>query len=109
MTPGKDAAIADGYKDLCFTNNQETPIYIWGNADGSKVSFIIFGKETRPENRSIDFEVEKLYEKSYEGGNSPELDVALWKIVKVDGVETERIKMHTDHYEPSIPDSSGDS
>lgn len=109
LTPGKDAAIADGYKDLCFTNNQETPIYIWGNADGSKVSFIIFGKETRPENRSIDFEVEKLYEKSYEGGNSPELDVALWKIVKVDGVETERIKMHTDHYEPSIPDSSGDS
>ncbi len=108
LTPGRDAAIADGYKDLVFTNDKDVPLYIWGEADGDVVSFIIFG-ESVPENREITFEVEELYKKEYEGGSSPELDVALWKIVKVDGVETERIKMHTDHYEPSIPDSNGDS
>lgn len=119
LTPGRDAAIADGHKDLVFTNDKDVPLYIWGVADGNEVSFIVFGKKDTPENRTVSFEVEELYRKEseievkydsskptgyedYEGTNSPELDVALWKIIKIDGEENERIKMHTDHYEPSI-------
>ena len=39
-------------------------------------------------------------EESYSVAGSPEMEVELWKIVKVDGVETERIKLHTDYYAP---------
>ncbi len=116
VDPGKDAAISEGYKDLCFTNNKDFPIYIWGDADGYLVTFYIFGQETRPDNREIEFETVELYrnepetvveedptippEDSYSVAGSPEMEVELWKIVKVDGVETERIKLHTDYYAP---------
>ena len=40
---GTDAAVASGYKDLKFKNNFDTPIYITSHANGSKLSFTIFG------------------------------------------------------------------
>ena len=50
-----DAAIADGIKDLQFKNNQETPVYIEGYTSGGVIYFNIYGKETRPANRRVDF------------------------------------------------------
>ncbi len=116
VDPGKDAAISEGYKDLCFTNDKEFPIYIWGVADGSRVTFRVFGQETRPANREVTYETVELYrnppetvtvedpslpagEEDFTAG-SPEMEVELWKIVTVDGEEVERTRLHTDYYAP---------
>ena len=51
----KDAAIAEGVMDLAFVNTTDAPIYIVGYAYGGTLSFTIYGHETRPANRSIEF------------------------------------------------------
>ena len=56
----RDAAIAGDYKDFKFKNNTDVPVYIAATADGSTLSFRIYGEETRPENRKISFESETL-------------------------------------------------
>lgn len=101
VSPGKDAAVSeDGGKDLVFTNNRETPIYIEGYTDGTNVYFFVYGVEDRPENRKVAFEATETYRKEYaEGG--VEVDAYLEKIVTIDGEEVSRVKLHTDHYEPS--------
>ena len=101
VSPGKDAAVSeDGGKDLVFTNNRETPIYIEGYTDGTNVYFFVYGVEDRPENRKVTFEATETYRKEYaEGG--VEVDAYLEKIVTIDGEEVSRVKLHTDHYEPS--------
>lgn len=55
VDPSKDAAIAEGVMDLAFYNNTDAPIYIVGYAYGGTLSFTIYGHETRPSNRSIEF------------------------------------------------------
>lgn len=50
-----DAAIAEGSMDLVFRNNLDTPIFISGYAYGGELSFTVWGKETRPANRSIEY------------------------------------------------------
>jgi vancomycin resistance protein YoaR len=55
-----DAAIAGTYKDLKFKNNTDTPIYIEAYTEGKKITFTIYGQETRPEGRTIDFKQETL-------------------------------------------------
>lgn len=55
VDPSKDAAIAEGVMDLAFVNNLNTPIYIVGSAYGGVLNFTIYGEETRPANRSIEF------------------------------------------------------
>ncbi|MDO4522497.1 MAG: VanW family protein [Eubacteriales bacterium] len=50
-----DAAIAEGLMDLVFTNNQKTPIFISGYAYGGELTFSVYGKETRPEDRYVEF------------------------------------------------------
>ena len=101
VSPGKDAAVSeDGGKDLVFTNNRETPIYIEGYTDGTNVYFFVYGVEDRPENRKVTFEATETYRKEYaEGG--VEVDAYLEKIVTIDGEEVSLVKLHTDHYEPS--------
>ena len=101
VSPGKDAAVSeDGGKDLVFTNNRETPIYIEGYTDGTNVYFFVYGVEDRPENRKVTFEATETYRKEYaEGG--VEVDAYLEKIVTIDGEEVSRVKLHMDHYEPS--------
>lgn len=110
-----DAAIAGTYKDIKITNNQDTPIYIEGRAEGRKLTFTIWGKETRASNRTVEFESEIL--SSTPAGVTEQPDPTLpagqtvqvssghngrksrlWKIVKVDGVETERSIVSTDTY-----------
>lgn len=111
-----DAAISGTEKDFKFTNNTDYPIYIAGSTTEDKqITFTIYGKETRPENRSLSFETEKISETEPEGEKiiaDPSQPVGYkstqsahtgykanyWKIVKVDGVETEREKLNTSYY-----------
>ncbi len=55
VEPSMDAAIAEGSMDLVFCNNLDTPILISGYAYGGELTFSIWGKETRPADRSISF------------------------------------------------------
>ena len=106
VDPSADAAIAGSYKDLKFKNNLSTPIYIEGYADGSTLTFKIYGEETRPANREVSFISETLSttqptvqfkatgaevgtvtktQSSHTGKTA-----RLWKVVTVDGVEESR-------------------
>ena len=61
VQPSRDAAIAENLLDFRFKNNYDTPILIEGYIDGNnELQFHIYGKETRPESRSIAFESEML-------------------------------------------------
>ena len=55
VDPADDAAIAGTYKDLKFTNNLDTPIYIEAYTSNKTVTFSIYGEETRPANRTLKF------------------------------------------------------
>ena len=114
-----DAAIAGTYKDFKFTNNTEYPIYIEGyTTEEKKITFNIYGKETRPAGRTISFEsvetskTEPDGEKIIADSSHPVGFIStqsahigytgeLWKIVKQDGVEVDRIKINKSTYNPS--------
>lgn len=119
VKPSQDAAIAGTVKDLKFKNPYETPIYIEGRVDGGSLTFTIYGQETRPANREIKYVSETLgvidpgppttkVDPSLRPGAQVREQSAhrgmrsrLWKYVYVDGVETEKIILHTDYYMPS--------
>lgn len=106
VKPSMDAAIAGDYKDLCFVNNQDTPIYIEGYTVGKNVRFNIYGHDTRPENRVVTYESEVVSQQDpgiqfvATGDPAGYIAVAqgkhtgyvarLWKVVTVDGVEESR-------------------
>ncbi len=114
-----DAAISGTSKDFKFTNNSENPIYIEGiTTEDKTVVFNIYGVETRPSNRKVEFVSEKLSETVPEGEKiiaDPAAPVGsittqsahtgytgkLWKIVTVDGKETERTEVNKSTYQPS--------
>ena len=116
VKPSEDAAIAGTVKDLKFKNNYTTPIYIEGSVNGGTLTFTVYGKETRPANRTIEFVSETLGTinpgppiTKVDGSLRPGAQVReqsahvgkssrLWKVVYVDGVETERNILHTDSY-----------
>lgn len=116
VKPSQDAAIAGTYKDIKITNPYDTPLYIEADTEGRKLTFTIYGQETRPENRTIKFVSETLQRidpgapiEQQDGTLAPGARVQvqsahigyksrLWKYVYVDGVETERILLNTDTY-----------
>ena len=49
-----DAAIAGTYKDMKFENQYDFPIYIEGRANGSAITFTVYGEKTNPE-RTVEF------------------------------------------------------
>ncbi len=119
VPPSNDAAIAGTYKDIKVTNPYDTPIYVEGGTSGRTLTFTIYGKETRPANRTIKFQSETL---SVQSAGEPITKVdpslapgarvrvqsahqglksRLWKCVYIDGVETERTLLHTDTYNAS--------
>jgi vancomycin resistance protein YoaR len=55
-----DAALAGTWKDLKIRNNTDTPIYIEGIYSSGKITFNIYGVETRPSNRTIEYKSETL-------------------------------------------------
>lgn len=119
VEPSRDAAIAEGVKDLKFRNNYDSPILIEGYVDGSnRVHFAIYGKETRPESRKVEYESETLdrqeYTKKYvEDAESPIGSVVrdgtaingrtarLWKVVYEDGKEISRKVYNNSKYKAS--------
>lgn len=114
-----DAAISGTAKDFKFTNNTDYPIYIEGYTTSDKqVVFNIYGVETRPENRKVSFESVKISETVPDteriiGDPSMALGSIsvqsahtgyvgeLWKIVTVDGTQTERTQVNKSTYQPS--------
>lgn len=114
-----DAAIAGTYKDLKFTNNYGTPIYVEGYTSGKNLTFTIYGKETRAANRTIKFVSETLSvvnpgepimkvdntlppgAKIREQSSHTGVKSRLWKYVYIDGVEKEKTLLHTDTYNAS--------
>lgn len=114
VDPSMDAAIAGDYKDLKFVNSTETPIYIEGSVSGGYITFKIYGKETRPENRSIAFVSETLSTtkpgkkfvassaslgtKSTEDSGHTGLTAQLWKVVYENGTEVSREVFNTSTY-----------
>lgn len=106
VKPSMDAAISEGYKDLKFTNNLETPIYIEGYTSGGEVGFVVYGQEYRPEGRSVTYESETLetIEPEVEltasqdsfgtitqtGSPHTGYNACLWKIVSENGKETKK-------------------
>lgn len=103
VDPSADAAIAGEYKDFKFKNNLDTPVYIEGYANGSSVTFTIYGEETRDPNREISFVSETLSTTNpgvkFEASSAAIGSISktqsshtgktarLWKIVTVNGVD----------------------
>ena len=111
-----DAAISGTQKDFKFTNNLDDPIYIEGyTTDSKEVYFTIYGVEKRPSNRTVEFESVEISRTEPEGVNivadssQPVGHISsqsahtgyvgeLWKIVKENGVETERVRINKSTY-----------
>lgn len=56
VQPSADAAIAGTYKDFKFKNSTDAPIYIEGyTTEDKQIVFNIYGQETRPSNRKIEY------------------------------------------------------
>lgn len=116
VEPSMDAAIAGFTKDFVFKNNQDYPVYIEGITNGSTITFNIYGKETRPENRTVSFESEiisktdpiNIYNANgalpagtitrTSGAAHTGYTAKLWKIVTVDGVEESRTEFNNSKY-----------
>lgn len=50
-----DAAIAEGSMDMVFRNNLDTPIFISGYGYGGELTFTVWGQETRPADRYVEY------------------------------------------------------
>jgi hypothetical protein len=117
VKPSMDAAISEGYKDLKFKNNTDAPIYIEGYTTGGKLTFAIYGKETRPEGRKISYVseiVSKTAAKKKFVASSDAVGVLsktvsghdavkakLWKVVTENGVEVSRVEVNSSNYQSS--------
>ncbi|MCR5145711.1 MAG: VanW family protein [Lachnospiraceae bacterium] len=118
VEPSMDAAIAEGIKDFQFKNNGEYPIYIEGYTSDGNLYFNIYGKETRPANRKVEFvsEVTAMEDPGKQFVPVEEQPIGyvetttkahigytarLWKIEYVDGVETSRKIFNNSKYKPA--------
>lgn len=119
VEPSRDAAIAGDVKDLKFKNNYDTPIYIEGYIDDSnQLTFNIYGKETRKEGRTVEFESETLSTEEagrtykadpsaplgsmeYEGSPHTGKTARLWKTVKQNGKKVSRDVVNESTYQKS--------
>ncbi len=113
-----DAAIAGTYKDMRFINNTDAPIYLEGICSNGKITFNIYGHETRDSNRTVSFESEIISQEEatiqfnldatqalgyWNVEQSAHLGTVsrLWKIVEVDGVEVSREVFNNSTYQAS--------
>ena len=117
VQPSKDAAIAEGIMDMAFVNNTDSPIYIYGYCYGGQITFTIYGHETRPSNRSIEFEskvtsqtdpqgIQLVADTSQNVGyinqvQSPHTGYTaeLWKNIYVDGQLTDSVQVNSSTYQ----------
>lgn len=117
VDPSKDAAIAGTYKDFKFVNNTQYPIYIEGITADKKITFNIYGVETRSASRTIDFVSETVSETpptvvlaatgdnlghiSSSGSPHKGLVAQLWKVEYENGVEVARNVINHSTYKMS--------
>lgn len=117
VEPSMDAAIAGDYKDLKFKNNTDTPIYIEGYVSGGKITFNVYGKETRSATRQIKYVSEVVSstpagEKFVASGDPvgtikkassgyTGMKAKLWKVVYENGVEVSREVVNNSSYRAS--------
>lgn len=115
----EDAAIAESAgKDFRFVNNYDFPIYIEGITQDKQITFNIYGVETRPSNRKVEFVSETTETIQPQGeivtanGGAPIGSISvtgahigykgrLWKVVYVDGVEQSREQINSSSYKPA--------
>ena len=115
---GGDAAISGTYKDFKFRNNYDFPIFLETYCKNGNIVINIYGVETRPDNRKVIYESETLSETDPETeftlssahpvgsfiqtrGKTMGYVAKFWKIVKVDGVETEKTLVNKSTYRAS--------
>ena len=117
---GLDATINDGgSKDLELTNDFDFPIYIEASVGGGYVTYSIWGKETRPSNRTLKFYGVTLSEEYLpdevtidpnmapgtenvvQASSYPKATAQAYKEIYVNGVLQEKILLHTDKYRAS--------
>ncbi len=114
-----DAAIAESAgKDFRFVNNTEHPIYIEGYTSDKKITFNIYGVETRDPGRRVSFESEVVSENppknesiiadggqvvGYVSVTNAHIgyQARLWKVVTQNGKEIERSVVNESKYNPS--------
>ena len=118
VAASRDAAISAGSKDFVFTNDTDAPIYIAASAYYGTLTFTIYGEETRAENRTIEFESVTTSETEasvvYQADSSLSFGTItctqtghdgktaqLWKVIYIDGVETERVQVNSSTYSSS--------
>lgn len=112
----RDAAIAGEDKDLKFVNNLENPVTIRAITQDGYLTFRIEGKETRDPDRTISFEtvvlskekpgedvvtVDETKDSDYSKVTQKEhtgYKAELYKIVKVGGKQTERVRINQSSY-----------
>jgi len=112
-----DATLAEtAGKDFRFKNNQNIPIYIEAYVTPEQNLIVnVYGKETRPANRTLEFISETL-EVINPGPDVIQLDGTkpvgeiivssaytgykskLWKVVKIDGIEKSRTQINSSNY-----------
>lgn len=116
VDPSADAAIAESSgKDFKFVNNTDYPIYIEGITQNKKITFNIYGKETRDAGRQVRYE-SKVLEVIHPTADSIYADAAqplgyvvvesahtgykaqLWKVVTENGVEVSREQVNSSSY-----------
>lgn len=116
VDPSADAAIAESAgKDFRFVNNTEYPVYIEGYTENKRITFNIYGKETRDANRSVRYESEVLEvinppsDQIYADASQPigyivsdsahiGYKARLWKIVTENGAEVSRTQVNSSNY-----------
>lgn len=116
----RDAAIAGTYKDLKFKNDTDTPILIEAYTKGRKITFTIWGHETRDtQNRRVEYETRVLSETApppdvvTKDPTKPETykkvtqsahtgyKAELYKVVYENGVEVSRTLVNKSSYAPA--------
>ena len=120
VDPSADAAIAESSgKDFKFVNSTEHPVYIEGYVSpDKKITFTIYGVETRESNRNVAYEsvvlertapdTEAIYPDAslplgYCSVQSAHIGykAQLWKVVTVDGAEVSREQINSSSYNKS--------
>ena len=119
VDPSADAAIAESSgKDFQFVNNTDYPVYIEGRTENKKITFTIYGVETRDPKRTVTYEsevLEKNVPQQDEIVQDPSQPVGyiqvssahigykaqLWKVVKEGGKEVSREKVNSSTYQMS--------
>jgi vancomycin resistance protein YoaR len=123
VEPSADAAIAESAgKDFRFVNNTAYPIYIEGVVQKKKITFTIYGKETRDPNRLVTYQSEVLQtifpqtETIYQDGGQPigyiteeaahiGYKAKLWKVVTENGIQISRTEVNSSNYK-MVPKSA---